>query len=541
LRNIRNVRKITSFKRSVKAISPVIATLLMIAIAVVASLVVYAWVSGYMGFQTEKTGKAIAVPSFAVDNSGKLHVYVQNIGQGPVQISNSYVNSDLQTFTADPNYPDNVLPEGNTADITVAGTYNAGDKLNIKITSSDGTFITTSGTVKDSTSGSGSTLYTVTVTQTANGAIAPATGSYSAGSTPSFTITPNFGYQIASITANGASIAVTNSAGQTYQFASLAADGTLTATYAANTVQYTITVTQGINGVISPGTNSYDAGATPSFTITPNSGYHIASITANGASVAVTNSAGQIYQFSALSAAGTLTATFAVNTVQYQITVTQTTNGVIAPGTSSYDSGSTPSFTITSNSGYHIVSITANGASVTVTNSAGQTYQFAALSAAGTLTATYAANTPTTVTLSPTANSGSWTNPTRAYADDTNYATSTQNNNAQTYSGYGFAIPSGATITSVRIRVDAFVSNNDLLRVAVSSNGGTSYTTVGTDVSPGTSQSTTWRDATSITTWTPTNINSNQIWVRITQIQSGSGADTVSLDWIPIEVSYIPA
>jgi flagellin-like protein len=401
LKNIRNVRKITSFKRSVKAISPVIATLLMIAIAVVASLVVYAWVSGYMGFQTEKTGKAIAVPSFAVDNSGKLHVYVQNVGQGPVQISNSYVNSNLQTFTADPNYPDNVLPEGNTADITVAGTYNAGDKLNIKITSSDGTFITTSGTVKDSTSGSGSTLYTVAVTQTANGAIAPGTGSYSASSTPSFTITPDSGYHIASITANGASIAVTNSAGQTYQFASLAADGTLTATYAANTVQYTITVTQGTNGVISPGTNSYDAGSTPSFTVTPNSGYHIASITANGASVAVTNSAGQTYQFSALSAAGTLTATYAVNTVQYQITVTQTANGVIAPGTSSYDAGSTPSFTITPNSGYHIASITVNTASVTVTSPASQTYQFAALSAAGTLTATYAANTPVTITLRP--------------------------------------------------------------------------------------------------------------------------------------------
>ena len=35
---IRNVKNTTKFKRSIKAISPVIATLLMIAIAVVASL-----------------------------------------------------------------------------------------------------------------------------------------------------------------------------------------------------------------------------------------------------------------------------------------------------------------------------------------------------------------------------------------------------------------------------------------------------------------------------------------------------------------------
>ena len=43
------MRRITKIKRSVRAISPVIATLLMIAIAVAASFVVYAWVIGYIG------------------------------------------------------------------------------------------------------------------------------------------------------------------------------------------------------------------------------------------------------------------------------------------------------------------------------------------------------------------------------------------------------------------------------------------------------------------------------------------------------------
>ena len=115
----------------------------MIAIAVVASLVVYAWVSGYMGFQTNKTGKSIQIQSFAVATDG-LHVYVQNVGQGVVTLSSAYVNDTLQTFT--PASP--VLPEGNTADIIVAGTYNANDKVNIRITTSDGTFMTASGTVK---------------------------------------------------------------------------------------------------------------------------------------------------------------------------------------------------------------------------------------------------------------------------------------------------------------------------------------------------------------------------------------------------------
>lgn len=53
------MRKITKLRRSVRAISPIISTLLLIAIAVVASLVAYAWVMGYIGFSTSKAGNAL--------------------------------------------------------------------------------------------------------------------------------------------------------------------------------------------------------------------------------------------------------------------------------------------------------------------------------------------------------------------------------------------------------------------------------------------------------------------------------------------------
>ena len=56
-------KSIRKFRRNTRAISPVIATLLMIAIAVVASLVTYAWVMGYMSFTTNKTGLAIQIQS----------------------------------------------------------------------------------------------------------------------------------------------------------------------------------------------------------------------------------------------------------------------------------------------------------------------------------------------------------------------------------------------------------------------------------------------------------------------------------------------
>ncbi len=240
--------------------------------------------------------------------------------------------------------------------------------------------------------------YQITVTQTANGQIAPGTSSANYGDTPSFAITPSSGYHIASITANGNAVTVTSPADQSYQFSAISSAGSLTATFAINT--YQITVTQTANGQITPGTSSANYGATPTFTITPNTGYQILDVQVDGVSV-LNSLNGNTYTFSAISNNHTIMATFAINT--YTITVTQTANGVIAPGTSTANYGDTPSFAITPNSGYHIASITANGNAVTVTSPADQSYQFSAISASTSLTATFAINTYT-ITVTQTAN-----------------------------------------------------------------------------------------------------------------------------------------
>lgn len=78
--------KIYRIKKSIRAISPVISVLLMIAIAVVASLVAYMWMMGYIGGKTAQTGKAVLIQSMVNDTtSGHLVVYVQNVGQGNVK------------------------------------------------------------------------------------------------------------------------------------------------------------------------------------------------------------------------------------------------------------------------------------------------------------------------------------------------------------------------------------------------------------------------------------------------------------------------
>jgi uncharacterized repeat protein (TIGR02543 family) len=161
---------------------------------------------------------------------------------------------------------------------------------------------------------------------------------------------------------------------------------TVTASFAIDS--FAITVTQGANGLIA-GPSSVNYGADAAFTIAPSAGYHIVDVVVDGASKGAVTS----YTISNVQETHTVTASFAIDS--FAITVTQTANGQIAPDTTTVNYGATPSFTITPNAGYHIASITANGASVTVTSPSGQSYQFSAVSADGSLTATFAINTYT--------------------------------------------------------------------------------------------------------------------------------------------------
>ncbi len=151
---------------------------------------------------------------------------------------------------------------------------------------------------------------------------------------------------------------------------------------------------------------------------------------------------------------------------------------------------------------------------------------------------------PTTVTQSPSANGGgAWDNENNAYADDSNRASSDGNNEQCTYSGYGFTISSGATISQVRVRLDAYgsggSSSRDDLKLELSADGGSTWlaTTYTYDL-PSSDANNLYVDVTAWTTWTTDGINGNMIWARVTHVANG-GADNVYLDWIPIEVSYI--
>lgn len=135
------VRRITKIRRNIKAISPVISVLLMIAVAVVASLVVYAWVVGFIGGKTTQVGKAIQIQSVARTGT-TLSVYAQNVGDAPVTFSQTclYINGTAATGYTVPS--GNIAVGSTVSFLTAAFTsgINSGDTVVVKVTSTDGTF-----------------------------------------------------------------------------------------------------------------------------------------------------------------------------------------------------------------------------------------------------------------------------------------------------------------------------------------------------------------------------------------------------------------
>jgi flagellin-like protein len=117
--------KMMSFRKHKKAVSPILSVLLMIAVAVAAALVTYAWVMGYLGFTTSKVGKAITIQSIGNDTAkGDLKVYVQNVGDSAVTMP-AFVYVDGIKLTDATATSGASLAAGQTISYTIAGRLNS--------------------------------------------------------------------------------------------------------------------------------------------------------------------------------------------------------------------------------------------------------------------------------------------------------------------------------------------------------------------------------------------------------------------------------
>ncbi len=148
----------------------------------------------------------------------------------------------------------------------------------------------------------------------------------------------------------------------------------------------------------------------------------------------------------------------------------------------------------------------------------------------------------TATTEAPTAGTGTqWTNPTYAYAQDTNYASSATDGYTHIYKTYAFALT--GVVTKVRVNVRGYTATNDDIKVELSLNSGSSWLGTSSTVEVGTgSPGNNWVDATTWDAggWTVAEINNGNIQARVTHSKD-SGTDTVYLDYLPIEVTVIPA
>ncbi len=179
------------------------------------------------------------------------------------------------------------------------------------------------------------------------------------GTDKTFTITSDACHTIKDVMVNGVSVGVVSS----YTFEKVEGDSnTIAISCDGNPIVYTITAAAGNGGVISPsGDETVNCGSGKTFTISPNSCYHISDVKVDGVSVGAVNS----YEFKNVTANHSISADFAKNQCKITSSATPPAGGSITPSPDVLVTcGENISFTVKPNPNYQIVDVLADGKSV---------------------------------------------------------------------------------------------------------------------------------------------------------------------------------
>jgi hypothetical protein len=215
----------------------------------------------------------------------------------------------------------------------------------------------------------------VTPSAGAHGALVPGDPqTVNEGATVAFTVVPNSGYGIDAVSGCAG-----NLAGNLYTTGPITADCTVTATFARITHVVTPTTTAG--GTIQPNApQTVDDGATVQFTLAPNAGDRLVSVTGCNGSLS-----GLVYTTGAITADCTVAATFAP-IVTHIVTPVATGGGTIEPHVpQTVNEGATVQFTLAANTGNMLVSVAGCNGSLN-----GFVYTTGPITADCTVTATFA-------------------------------------------------------------------------------------------------------------------------------------------------------
>ena len=124
-----------------KGVSPVIAVLLMIAIAVAAAILVYVWSMGLIGTLTtgggSQTREQVIVDAYSWNQTGNtITLYARNVGSAEVILDAVYVGGDMASTNMGTTLP--VLGPVIQVDVTPGGTYTSGVAYTMKVITKTG-------------------------------------------------------------------------------------------------------------------------------------------------------------------------------------------------------------------------------------------------------------------------------------------------------------------------------------------------------------------------------------------------------------------
>jgi hypothetical protein len=168
----------------------------------------------------------------------------------------------------------------------------------------------------------------------------------------SVAITPDPGYRIVDVVVDGNSVGAVGS----YTFESVVDDHTLEAIFAPNG-EFAITATAGTGGTVSPaGTTTVLGGADVTYTITPDAGFRIATLTVDGEPKPPYST----YYFRDVEADHTIAATFEADT--FTLTASTRGSGSISPsGATEVARNGTQTYVITPDPGWKVSRVIVNG------------------------------------------------------------------------------------------------------------------------------------------------------------------------------------
>jgi flagellin-like protein len=130
--------------KSKKGISPILATLLLIVIAVAAVIVTYAWVITFTGSTTSQAGAMLGLENvrYYTDSVNKVEIVIRNSGVSSAQVATVYQgtsDSNLQqvsSVTYDPT--SQIISEDSSVKITFDHNWTSGTRYYFKVVTEEG-------------------------------------------------------------------------------------------------------------------------------------------------------------------------------------------------------------------------------------------------------------------------------------------------------------------------------------------------------------------------------------------------------------------